>query len=102
MPRIKYTNHARERMFLRGISKSSIRSALQNYDKTIAEDDGDTRYVKAMQRGNEQHDLHVVAKLLPEEGKDTWLIKTVWIRGEDDPTGIEKLLKTIWMKLFFK
>ena len=102
MPKIKYTDHARERMFLRNISKRMIQSALNHHDKTIAEDDGDTRYVKAVRRGTEEHDLHVVAKPLPHEGKDTWLIKTVWIRGEDDPTGIEKLLKMLWMKLFFK
>lgn len=102
MPKIKYTDHARERMFLRNISKSMIRSALNDHDKTIAEDDGDTRYVKDFKRGGDKRDLHVVAKPLPNEGKDVWLIKTVWIRGEEDPTGIEKLLKTLWMKLFFR
>ncbi len=102
MPKIRYTDHARERMFLRNISKSMIRSALDQSDKTIAEDDGDTRYVKEVRRESEHHDLHVVAKPLTDEGKDVWLIKTVWIRGEDDPVGLEKLLKTLWMKLFFR
>ena len=102
MSTIKLTDHARERMFLRGISKSMIRSAVDKHDKTIAEDDGDTRFVKSVRRKGDHRDLHVVAKPLPDEGRDTWLIKTVWIRGEDDPNPIIKAIKTLLMKLFIR
>ena len=103
MTKLILTDHARERMFLRRISKRHIQAALEKPDDTVREDDGDTRHIKAVKRGNNQHrDLHVVAKPMPHRGKDTWLIKTVWIRGEDDPEGLTKILKTLWIRLFFR
>jgi len=98
MSKMKLTNHARERMAERGISKSLIQKALRHPDETIPEDDGDTRHVKAIRRG----DIHVVAKPLPDEGKNTWLIKTVWIRGEDDPNLLLKLFRLLRYRLFVR
>lgn len=74
------TEHAKERMKTRRVSSQMIGAAMANPDERRHEDDGDTRFIKTV-RGRL---LHVVAKPLPDQ--DSWLIKTVWVRGEDDPT----------------
>lgn len=74
------TDHAKERMKSRRVSSQMIGFAINNPDERRYEDDGDTRFIKTV-RGRL---LHVVAKPLPDQ--DSWLIKTVWVRGEDDPT----------------
>lgn len=103
MKNLIYTDHARERMFLRGISKSSVSLAMEKYDETEREDDGDLKFIKQVKRRNNQHrDLHVVAKQLHDQGNETWLIKTVWIRGENDPNFFIKTIKMLLMRLLFK
>jgi NADPH-dependent 7-cyano-7-deazaguanine reductase QueF-like protein len=102
MPKLIYTDHARERMNLRSITEANIASALNKYDKTVAEKDGDTRFIKAIPRAGGKKQLHVVAMPMPKEGKDTWLIKTVWIRGEDDPSFLVRLVRQVWSRLFGK
>jgi len=74
------TDHAKERMKTRRVSSQMIGTAIANPDERRYEDDGDTRFIKTV-RGRL---LHVVAKPLPDQ--DSWLVKTVWVRGEDDPT----------------
>lgn len=87
--KIILTDHAFERMIERSIQRSMVRDALHKPDKTSIEDDGDTRYERTIKQRN----LHVVAKPLPEEGRDVWLVKTMWVRGEDDPNVIVKLVR---------
>jgi hypothetical protein len=96
------SDHARERMFLRSISKSLIQSALDNHDETKLEDDGDTCFIKNVKRGDTTRKLHAIGKPLPDQGKNTWLIKTVYIRGEDDPTGLMKIIKMVIWRFFFQ
>ncbi|MCL4254391.1 MAG: DUF4258 domain-containing protein [Anaerolineae bacterium] len=100
MKQLIFTDHARERMFLRSISKSLIQTTLDKPDKTEREDDGDTQFIKPVTRSGEKRNLHVIAKPVPEQGKNAWLIKTVWIRGEDDPNFIIKTVRMLIFKIF--
>lgn len=100
MAKLIFTNHASERMSQRGISESLVRSTLESHEETKAEDDGDTRFIKSVKREGVRRKMHVVAKPLPDQGKDTWLIKTVWIRGEDDPNFIVRFVRTLLMRIF--
>ncbi|MEQ8673991.1 MAG: DUF4258 domain-containing protein [Aggregatilineales bacterium] len=100
MSKIILSDHARERMYLRNIPQSLVQSALNTPDDRKREDDGDTQFIKQVKRGGDSKKLHVVAKPLPDQGKDTWLIKTVWIRGEDDPNFIIKTIRMLMMRLF--
>lgn len=102
MKRIILTDHARERMFLRKISQSLVQTALSKPDDRQPEADGDTEFIKSVDRKGEKRKLHVIAKPLPEEGKDAWLVKTVWIRGEDDPNFIIKTVHMLVMRLFIR
>lgn len=47
-------------------------------DRTYLEDDGDTKFICRVDGAR----LHVVCKPVPEE--DKWLVKSTWVRGEDD------------------
>lgn len=100
--RIIYTDHANERMFERDISESLVHKAIEHSDKHKLEADGDTQFIKKVKRQNRNRNLHVIAKPMPEQGKDTWLIKTVWIRGEDDPNPILKAFRLLLMRLFHR
>lgn len=100
MRKIIYTDHANERMYLRNISKSLVRSALDHHDEIEHEEDGDIKFIKQVKRSGNNRKLHVIAKPLPDEGKDTWLIKTVWVRGENDPNILIKAIRMLWMRLF--
>ncbi len=75
---IKYTRHARERMELRAISDEMVLQTIRDPDSTYIEDDGDTKFIRQV----EGVQLHVVCKPLPDEAK--WLVKSTWVRGEDD------------------
>jgi hypothetical protein len=104
-PKLIYTDHARERMGLRRIDEMEIQTTVSKYDQAVDEDDGDTRFIKAIPRGKTRKELHVVAMPLPKKGKDAWLIKTVWIRGEDDPkqpSFLTRMMRQLWSWLFGK
>lgn len=73
------TDHAEERMKLRRVTKVAILSAIRDPDDHFIEDDGDTRFIREVN----DREVQVVAKRLTDEKK--WLIKSVWVRGEDDP-----------------
>lgn len=75
---IQYTKHAVERMQLRAISEAMVLKTIRNPDRTYIEDDGDTKFIRQVDGVK----LHVVCKPLPDEGK--WLVKSTWVRGEDD------------------
>jgi hypothetical protein len=75
---VKFTRHALERLELRTISRDMVIEAVTNPDRTINESDGDTKFIRELNGRM----LHVVCKPLVEERK--WLVKSAWIRGEDD------------------
>lgn len=80
------TDHAEERMKLRRITQEMIAKTLQKPDERESEADGDIKFVRTL----DKRPVHVVAKYLDDEQK--WLIKSVWVRGEDDP-------KPLWRRL---
>ena len=87
MAKLIYTDHAVERMYQRAVSKSIIQKTVENPDKREREEDGDIEFIKAVKRSGGKKNLHVVAM---SKGQDTWLIKTVFVRGEDDPSFVQK------------
>lgn len=80
------TNHAEQRMKLRRITHEMIAKTIQKPDEREPESDGDTQFIRTL----EKRQVHVVAKYLDDEKK--WLVKSVWVRGEEDP-------KPLWMRL---
>jgi hypothetical protein len=65
-------------MQLRAITEEMVLKTIRNPDRTYIEDDGDTKFIRQVDGVK----LHVVCKPLPEEAK--WLVKSTWVRGEDD------------------
>lgn len=102
MKKIIFTDHAYERMYLRGISESLVHDAVDHYDEIEREDDGDLKFIKAVKRSGNLRQIHAVAKQLPDESQDTWLIKTVWIRGEKDPNPLIRVFRMLLMRLFHR
>ncbi len=92
--KIIYTNHAIERRVVRRISKKAIQQTVLKPDSTEKENDGDTEFKKTV----DGRKIHAIAKPLPDQ--QAWLIKTVWVRGEDDPNIIVKLMLTLLVKAF--
>lgn len=92
--KIIYTRHAVERRVVRRISKNYIQQAIRNPDRTEREEDQDTKFIKTI-NGRK---LHVVAKPLADE--DAWLIKTIFVRGEEDPNILTKYALTGVVRLF--
>lgn len=74
-----FTDHALDRIKLRRISQEMIVTAIRQPDQKLLEDDGDTRFIKQISGRNVQ----VVSTYLADEKK--WLVKSAWVRGEDDP-----------------
>jgi hypothetical protein len=85
---IIYSNHAQERMTQRKVSKAQIANTIQSPDQRLYEDDGDTRFIKSIRRQDKQmRPLHVVAKPLKKRFfliTSQWLVKTIYVRGEED------------------
>jgi hypothetical protein len=77
-----FTNHALERLSLRELTQAMIVSAVTQPDEKRIEDDGDTRFIKSFAGRR----VHVVAKFDADDGK--WVVKTVWVRGEDDEDNV--------------
>ena len=102
MRKLIYTDHAFERMYLRNISKSLVQATLDHHDDSEHETDGDTQFIKTLQHWGSKREIHVVAKPLPKEGKNTWLIKTVWVDGEEDPSFLVKTFRMVMMRLFHR
>jgi hypothetical protein len=88
-----FTDHALQRMKLRRITEAMIASAVQKPDDKVLESDGDTRFIRAIKN----RPLHVVSAYLPDENK--WLVKSVWVRGEDDPEPWWKILALFPLRL---
>jgi hypothetical protein len=92
---VVFTDHALERAKLRKVTQAMMVSAITQPDRKQVEDDGDTRFIKDVRNRNVQ----VVATYLNDEKK--WLVKSVWVRGEDDPASAGKvaLPKLPWARL---
>jgi hypothetical protein len=73
------TDHARERMQLRRISPVMIAQTIRQPDRTEREDDGDTKFTKSI----DGRQVQVIGRWESDESK--WLVKSTWVRGEDDP-----------------
>lgn len=99
MTKLIYTDHAVERMYQRAVSKSLIQKTVNDPDKREREADGDIEFIKEVKRSGGRKNLHVVAM---SKGKDTWLIKTVFVRGEDDPSFAMKMFRMLLMRLFHR
>lgn len=102
MKEIILTKHAIERMQLRNVSKSQVENTVNKYTSTKLEDDGDTRFIKAFKRGGVSREINVVAKPTANHGKDIWLIKTVWVDGEQDPNFITRIFQALLRRIFGK
>ena len=81
-----FTDHALERLKLRRITQDMIVTTIRQPDRKEKEDDGDTEFIKVV---NERK-VHVISTYLPDERK--WLVKSAWVRGEDDPQPLWKRL----------
>jgi hypothetical protein len=75
---IVYTRHAEERVRLRRISQAMIADTLAKPDRTQIEENGNTEFIR-MLNGRK---VHVIAVRLTDTNQ--WLIKSTWIRGEED------------------
>lgn len=83
---VLFTDHALQRLKHRRITQDMIVSAIKQPDRKALEDDGDTKFIKVINQRN----LHVVSVYLKDEKK--WLVKSVWVRGEEDP-------KPLWLRI---
>ena len=93
MSKIVLTTHAKERMMQRGISQIMIEQAIRKPDSKEKEHDGDTQFAKRI----DGRKVEVVAK--PIERGD-WLIKTVWVEGEEDAHFLWKLVTKIMARFW--
>ncbi|MCB9460117.1 MAG: DUF4258 domain-containing protein [Anaerolineaceae bacterium] len=73
-----FTNHARDRLDLRKISKDMVIQVMRNPNRTYAIDDGKIKFIGKTMGAK----VHAVCKPILEENK--WLVITLWVRGEDD------------------
>lgn len=90
---IVLSKHVEERMVLRRVNRDLIEKTVYQADSSKLEDDGDTKFIKTI-AGRE---LQVIAKPLDDENK--WLIKTVWVEGENDPNPFWKWIVTLGVRL---
>lgn len=86
VPKLKFTNHALERMKLRDVLSNEVRDVIQYPEKVYEDDDGKLKFIGA--ELDPDRAIHVVAKFLPDE--NTWLIITTYVRGEEDDGSLSK------------
>lgn len=65
-------------MELRAISEEMVQKTIHSPNRTYLEDDGDTKFIRRVNGVT----LHVVCKPVPDQ--NSWLVKSTWVRGEDD------------------
>lgn len=102
MQKLIFTDHAAERMYLRGVSEELVQSTVDKHDSMKKEDDGDLCFIRNVPRGGQKRNVHVITKPLPDAGKNALLVKTVWVRGEDDPNFIMKAFRMFIWHMFMK
>jgi hypothetical protein len=83
---VLFTDHALQRMKRRRITQEMIVSTIKKPDRQERETDGDTKFIKVIDKRN----LHVVSLYLQDQKK--WLVKSAWVRGEEDP-------KPLWLQI---
>jgi hypothetical protein len=76
---VVFTDHALKRLRQRRLTREMVISAVQSPDKREREADGDTEFIRTI-NGRK---VHVIGLYLADERK--WLIKSTWVRGEEDP-----------------
>ncbi len=82
-PGVRFSIHARERMELRKIHPNEVRETLFYPQETYPDDEEKVKFIKKL---SHRYPIHVIGRFLPEE--NTWLIVTVWVRGEEDDGSI--------------
>lgn len=73
-----FTKHALQRLKKRRITPAAVVKAIAAPDAKESEGDGDIVFKKVWQGRN----YHVVALWLNDERR--WLVKSAWVRGEED------------------
>lgn len=88
-----FTNHALDRIELRRIPQEMVVTAIRQPDHKVLEADGDTKFIKTIRGRNVQ----VVSAYLADEQK--WLVKSAWVRGENDPNPLLLWLRRLLRRL---
>ncbi len=76
-----FTNHALERLKLRSVTQNQVWQVISYPDKKFPSNK--LKQIKFTRFINNRN-IQLVAKYLEDQKK--WLIVSVWVRGEDDPT----------------
>lgn len=87
VPKVKFTNHALERMKLRDILPDEVESVIFYPEKTYEDDDDKVKFI-SKELDATKRTIHVVAKFLPDV--NTWLVVTTYVRGEEDDGSLSK------------
>lgn len=95
MPKLTMTHHAIERKWQRRISQGAIQKTVETPDGKKRESDGDTQFHKTI-HGRK---IHVVAH---PDGRNHWIIKTVWVDNEPDPHPVWKFFVTSMVSFFIR
>jgi hypothetical protein len=92
-----FTNHALDRLRLRALSMEDIGKVLSHPDRTFPSEKPDNvKFIREL----ENRTIHVVASYLKDRKK--WLVISVWVRGEEDPTPFVWRVITLPFKLSAK
>lgn len=92
---IIFTKHAKQRRKLRKISNYEIQLTLNAPDQEIELKPNLFKFKKKVKKRK----LQIIAQYLKEQKK--YLIISVWVRGEDDPTPLAWRLITLPFKLIW-
>ncbi|MBT3249228.1 MAG: DUF4258 domain-containing protein [Candidatus Pacebacteria bacterium] len=92
-----FTNHALERLRLRSVSRNQVWQVIASPDKKFPSNK--LQQIKFTGIVNHRN-IQLVAKHLPDQNK--WLIVSVWVRGEDDPTPLMWKIITLPFKIAAK
>jgi hypothetical protein len=91
-----FTKHALERKKLRKISNSEIDQTLYHPDQKIRLKPSFYKFIKTI----DDRKLQIIAQYLKDQKK--YLIISVWVRGEDDPTSLAWKLIILPFKLIWR
>lgn len=92
-----FTNHSIDRLQSRSISQDAVVRVLQRPDTTQPTDKpNSTKFIKTIN----SLEIQVVATHLPKQ--KTWLVISVWVRGEEDKVPLTWLLIALPFKLIYK
>lgn len=77
------TEHAEQRMGLRRITRDMVAQTLAQPDRKENESDGDIEHIRTLSG----RQVHVIAFYKADQKK--WIVKSTWVRGEDDQKGLK-------------